>query len=109
MARFNRSAGCLGLILFATALVGCSERPPDDLIQDLITQSQPGISHVEIMKVGGYDEERNVVIVRAKYLWTPHSLMREECVSDFMFFRDTGTNEWRLAPSSISVSRRVLP
>lgn len=104
-----KNVGFMVVILAGIALFSCSDAPPGDIVERLILQSHPDIRGLEIMEVGGYDNDRNRLMVRAKYLWTPHSAWREECVTDFIFFRDIGTGEWKLHPSTISISRKYIP
>ena len=101
--------GLMAIILSGIALVSCSGPPSEDVIQSLVLQSHPDIRELEIVKVGEYDSERNRLTVRARYQWTPHSAWREEVVTDFVFFKDVGSEEWKLHPSAMTISRKFIP
>lgn len=103
-----KNTGFVVVTLFGIALVSCSGPPSDDVIKTLILQSTPDISELKIIKIGKYDKRSNRCIVRAEYIWTSHSAWREMCVTDFLFFKDISTEEWRLHVSNTNVSRKRI-
>jgi hypothetical protein len=105
---FLKNLVFLTVILIGIPLFSCSSEPSDDVITKLIFQSTPNISELKVIKVGKYDKGLNRLTVRAKYLWTPHSAYREECVTDFIFFKDIGTGEWKLHISPTNISRKHI-
>ena len=104
----SKNVGFLIVIFVGIGLISCSGTPSNDVIKNAILKSSPYISKLEILKVSEYDEKINRCIVRAKYLWSPQPLFREECITDFKFYKDIGNGEWKLLLSTTNISRKRI-